>query len=205
MQPELIVLPLRMAVQVFSGIEPPQALLDAMGVEKAQRGKTPATDPVPPRPPRPTNPESIAAPPEFEAHEDAPPSYEDAMADALAPVDGPRREYNPLDDSKNLSRAGTDAKVPVDNNDGKTDDRLFPDSEPLNPSTESFDTCSIIPAEGSPNSSFPPTPKESDSTQDRPAKSPAPQEPEVRPGPSQRRVTPQLGIPNRKPVPGSKR
>ena len=30
--------------------------------------------------------------------EDAPPSYEDAMADDIAPVDGPRRDYSGVTD-----------------------------------------------------------------------------------------------------------
>ncbi len=30
--------------------------------------------------------------------EDAPPSYEDAMADEIAPVDGPRRDYSGVTD-----------------------------------------------------------------------------------------------------------
>ncbi|KAI9706039.1 MAG: hypothetical protein M1836_005445 [Candelina mexicana] len=64
--------PLRMPVQVYSGIAPPPALLSIMA-------------------------ESQSAPPSFTpsfaAAGDAPPSYEDAMAIELAPVDGPRRQY----------------------------------------------------------------------------------------------------------------
>jgi hypothetical protein len=41
---------------------------------------------------------------------DAPPSYEDAMADALAPLDGPRRAYHPPTPSE---LAVADRKTPV--------------------------------------------------------------------------------------------
>ena len=34
------------------------------------------------------------APPSTEIPDEAPPSYEDALAEDMAPVDGPRREYN---------------------------------------------------------------------------------------------------------------
>ncbi|KAI9788718.1 MAG: hypothetical protein M1835_002117 [Candelina submexicana] len=64
--------PLRMPVQVYSGIAPPPALLSIMADSQSA--------------PLPFTPSSAAA-------GDAPPSYEDAMAIELAPVDGPRRQY----------------------------------------------------------------------------------------------------------------
>ncbi|QSS61975.1 arrestin [Histoplasma capsulatum] len=88
MKPELIVLPLRMAVQVYSGIAPPQALLDAIRRTPSKASK--ASDDPPPKPPRPEVAPTV--PPVQDEYDDAPPSYEDAMADALGPVDGPRRE-----------------------------------------------------------------------------------------------------------------
>ncbi len=71
-QSQLTVHPLRMPVLVYSGIAPPPTLLSRMA-------------------------ESHSTPPPFTpssgAIVDAPPSYEDAMAIELAPVDGPRRQY----------------------------------------------------------------------------------------------------------------
>ncbi|EDN05267.1 predicted protein, partial [Histoplasma mississippiense (nom. inval.)] len=129
MKPELIVLPLRMAVQVYSGIAPPQALLDAIRRTPSKASK--ASDDPPPKPPRPEVAPTV--PPVQDEYDDAPPSYEDAMADALGPVDGPRREYNPPEPG---SWAGADNKGSAKNH--KDDERLFPNSDPRNASTESF-------------------------------------------------------------------
>lgn len=95
-----------MPVKVYSGIAPPKALLDAMATTgQATWSKPPPmtghpvddTDERPPVPPRPTGP---AMPTSVEdVYDEAPPSYEDAMAETLSPVDGPRREYNPPDAS----------------------------------------------------------------------------------------------------------
>jgi len=85
-QPELIVLPLRMPVQVFSGIAPPEY-----------------------GPPLPTG------------DDDAPPSYEDAMAEDVGPVDGPRREYNQPDVPPGAPRISNDGK--------SSGERLFPETE----------------------------------------------------------------------------
>ena len=84
---------IRMPVQVFSGIRPPQALLDAMSHPGApQPGPSTQFTPQGPsassRPPVAFDPLSNDLPP------DAPPSYEDAIADDLGPIDGPRREYS---------------------------------------------------------------------------------------------------------------
>ncbi|PGG98487.1 hypothetical protein AJ79_08859 [Helicocarpus griseus UAMH5409] len=132
MKPELIVLPLRMAVQIYSGIAPPQALLDAVKRSPSKASKLSSEAPPPPPPPRPQfAPEPAPAQPE--EIEEAPPSYEDAMAEALGPVDGPRREYNPPDTG---SWPATDQKRSANH---KDDDRLFPDSgNALGASTESF-------------------------------------------------------------------
>ncbi|KAJ5558063.1 hypothetical protein N7535_009553 [Penicillium sp. DV-2018c] len=119
MKPQLIVLPLRMPVRVFSGVAPPQALLDAMAAASLQPSSSkpkpqhsqPEKDesnrpPIPPRPsgePVPVNTGDV--------YDEAPPSYEDAMADHLSPVDGPRREYHPPDaSSQSAMEPGTDAK-----------------------------------------------------------------------------------------------
>ncbi|KAI9719244.1 MAG: hypothetical protein M1812_003574 [Candelaria pacifica] len=71
-QSQLTVHPLRMPVQVYSGVAPPPALLSIIAESQ-------------PEPP-PFTPTSAKV-------GEAPPSYEDAMASELAPVDGPRREY----------------------------------------------------------------------------------------------------------------
>ncbi|BAE64348.1 unnamed protein product [Aspergillus oryzae RIB40] len=99
MKPQLIVLPLRMPVKVYSGISPPQALLDAMAENGHIQPTVSPTKPSrpsqetsapPPMPPRPTRPPAPLNP--EDGYDDAPPSYEDAMAETLSPVDGPRRE-----------------------------------------------------------------------------------------------------------------
>ncbi|EZG08581.1 hypothetical protein H106_02250 [Trichophyton rubrum CBS 735.88] len=172
----LIVLPLRMAVQVYSGIAPPQALLDAMNGHPSKgpipapvqnpvfgfgpgpshippsqpmAGPGPGPSPIPMNPnippPQPPRPNPANNPVSMENYEEAPPpSYEDAMADALAPVDGPRHEYNPLAASQRSSSwTSTDAQSsappgnPRSNSfgpsgsggydiDSKSDERLFP-------------------------------------------------------------------------------
>lgn len=67
---------------------------------------------MPPRPATLPAPVSVG-----DIYEEAPPSYEDAMADNIGPVDGPRREYHPPDGSSTTSgstmESGADAKSPV--------------------------------------------------------------------------------------------
>ncbi|MCJ1419732.1 hypothetical protein MMC32_006088 [Xylographa parallela] len=103
MKPELTVQSLRMPTQVYSGITPPPALL----AELAKRGAPSTTTFGPPQGTT-TRPSPVSSslkpvtfspssanlnPPLTDMPEDAPPSYEDAMAEELAPVDGPRRDY----------------------------------------------------------------------------------------------------------------
>lgn len=202
LKPELIVLPLRMAVQVYSGIAPPQALLDAIGAtqEQPERAQTP---PMAPRqPPRPANPQYMA--PQPDEYDEAPPSYEDAMAEVLAPVDGPRREYNPLDASQNLSQTGTDIKTSVGNI--QDDDRLFPNREHLDGPDHHFDEYPTKLAAKSADSSSPSSGTKSEvlsNNMQRQALQTPEQEQEQRPPQPQRRITPHMGVPARKPVPGS--
>ncbi|KAK0650832.1 hypothetical protein DIS24_g6465 [Lasiodiplodia hormozganensis] len=125
-QDQLVVLPLRLPVKVFSGIEPPQALLHAMASAKPtlpQRKPVPGSAAIPPlKTGGPVmNAAAAAAPPyqtpmtpvdggsaghgpapqgqyssgHVENYEDAPPSYEDAVAQDMPAVDGPRRDYAP--------------------------------------------------------------------------------------------------------------
>jgi hypothetical protein len=70
--------------------------------------------PMPERPLRPTN--TVPEPQELETPIDAPPSYEDAMADAIAPIDRPEGEYQhpPASTERSLSGPSNDVKGPLD-------------------------------------------------------------------------------------------
>ncbi|EEA18767.1 hypothetical protein TMatcc_010690 [Talaromyces marneffei ATCC 18224] len=122
--PQVIVIPLRLAVRVYSGIRPPPALIEAMATNRklkdAQLGRQQSRyddNNPPPQPPRPSN-----QPAEMAAHnilegDDAPPSYEDAMADMISPIDGPRGEYYQtpapaFQGSRNISGPVGDTKQP---------------------------------------------------------------------------------------------
>ncbi|KAE8146739.1 hypothetical protein BDV25DRAFT_161929 [Aspergillus avenaceus] len=235
MKPQLIVLPLRMPVKIYSGIAPPKALLDAMAagghIQSAESPSLPSRPsqdtsgppPMPPRParpPRPINPE--------DGYDDAPPSYEDAMAEALSPVDGPRREYNPPDASSTgrPDESGADPSTPVHVHFGKDPEPQTPYSNrEANTSTESFDMLPSTPPE--PHSGSPPTspvarqqsvlkihklaglapPAQVDSPPqyqpraDQALQNLEPQGHGSPPGPNIRTI--KLGVPNRKPVPRS--
>ncbi|KAF9886416.1 hypothetical protein FE257_011448 [Aspergillus nanangensis] len=175
MKPQLIVLPLRMPIKVYSGIAPPQALLDAMAA--TGRVKPTVTPPMPtrpienaherpPMPPRPTT--ESAEPPAFdvpaapvpvsaeETYDDAPPSYEDAMAETLSPVDGPRREYNPPDASSSGSSRGSGADTNYSVYPGKGPEARSPyGNREANSSSDSFDMLPSTPPES--HSGSPPT------------------------------------------------
>jgi hypothetical protein len=110
-KPQTITLPLRFQVEIFSGISPPAALLSAMASRPSNANPTSSTNPspasaAPAPPPRPPNEANALYPPQLtnNAHiaevDDAPPSYEDAIADELniVPADGPRREYSGVTD-----------------------------------------------------------------------------------------------------------
>ena len=102
---QLYILPLRLPVKVFSGIAPPAKLLNAMATKPPRR----ASGPVPQ-----VQPASSAsnAPPNDPGYEDAPPSYEDAIAEDLPPLpDGPRPNYAPPPPSTDgESRISSDEK-----------------------------------------------------------------------------------------------
>ncbi|KAF2839389.1 arrestin [Patellaria atrata CBS 101060] len=135
---QLIVLPLRLPVKIFSGIAPPPALLERMLNAASQ-------EPVlPPRPnshagfphspidspgahqyPSPQQGQylapagpSIAQPYQGSAphsgaapgYDDAPPSYEDAIASDMPPIDGPRRDYAPPPPAEGASTFAIDQK-----------------------------------------------------------------------------------------------
>ena len=140
-RPELMILPLRLAVKVYSGIAPPPALLQRLATSHLDIDHLAAQSANSPggfspnmnanfHPPSPLTPSyghnqgpaplgttgSYLGPtrpprPPGEEDEEAPPSYEDAMADEMAPVDGPRREYNvPAPPERNESSFGADSK-----------------------------------------------------------------------------------------------
>ncbi|KAJ5580183.1 uncharacterized protein N7459_006168 [Penicillium hispanicum] len=236
LQPQLIVLPLRMPVKVYSGIAPPQALLDAMAAAQLQPSPSKPTptrtwptatndpDTRPPMPPRPTG---VPVPAESGAvYDDAPPSYEDAMAENLSPVDGPRREYHPPDasSSRNTVESGADAKSPVQA--GKVaegrpvaEGSLAPEPHEGRSSSESFDMLPTTPPESN-SGSPPPSPvrrsqsimkvhrtpvNEESPPQYQPvAESPSQSPNTVARQPSRNTLRPMnLGVPTRKPVPGS--
>jgi hypothetical protein len=102
LQDQFIVLALRHRVEVFSGIRPPDELLRRVAEQRVRPpAPTPAVSapdglPAYPGPagPGPANPPGAGQHPET-PWLDAPPSYEDAMADNILPVDGPRPGYNP--------------------------------------------------------------------------------------------------------------
>lgn len=154
-------------MKVYSGIAPPRALLEAMAAEgKIQRVRpeppprpSANEDVPPPMPARPTPPPAPApapdpAPPasipavlaqEDEPPDDAPPSYEDAMAEGIGPIDGPRPEYNPPNTSadRGLSGPVTDAKAPVDST---RDEKVYSNNSPLSrASSESVDMLPTTP------------------------------------------------------------
>lgn len=118
-------IPLRFAVDVYSGITPPPELVAAAaGRPIPQPSSTPFQQPTEPvLPPRPglnmaaTMPipgvDPLYPPQMGTAHADlmgdAPPSYEDAMADEIGPLDG-RREYSGVTDEHAPSEVGGEGK-----------------------------------------------------------------------------------------------
>ena len=114
MQPQTQVVPLRFPVEVYSGITPPPALLNALAT---RTNAIPSTAPqeAPAIPPRPGAAASTPAidplyPPQIgtanaDTMGEAPPSYEDAMADDIGPLDG-RREYSGVANETSPSEIG---------------------------------------------------------------------------------------------------
>ncbi|KAL4784526.1 hypothetical protein BJX76DRAFT_327258 [Aspergillus varians] len=222
---QLIVIPLRVPVRVYSGITPPPALLEAIAANTQTKPtlsphtpswsqeQGPERPPMPPRPnvaPPPVNPDA--------AYDEAPPSYEDAMAETLSPLEGPRREYYPPDASSTRSAVelGTDTKSPVGENPEPTN-VLYSNQEAIS-SSESFDMLPSSPPEsrsGSPLGS--PVARQQSVLKIHKAQVPAEESPPQYqliakdPQPAQgqeaqgssRRVN--LGVPSRKPVPSPSR
>ncbi|CZS99393.1 related to arrestin (or S-antigen), N-terminal domain protein [Rhynchosporium agropyri] len=103
-QPQTITLPLHFQVDIFSGIHPPAALLDAIANAPMIPTSTPPT--IPARPQDPAYPPQLGTPGALSI-DDVPPSYEDAMADGMTPTDGPRREFSGVTD---VNAPGMDEK-----------------------------------------------------------------------------------------------
>jgi hypothetical protein len=219
-----------MPVKVFSGIAPPQALLDAMAAASPQPNKLKPQPSIPAEnenarpamPPRPSGePVPVNSGDAYDT-EDAPPSYEDAMADHLSPVDGPRREYHPPDASQPME-SGTDAKSVAQQGKALEDGPAAegssaPRRRNNRSSSESFDMLPTTPPE-SPSGSAPPSPVQRPGSMMKMPRNPAEDEspPQYEPvagshnnsqtaqrQPSGSNIRPMnLGVPNRKPVPGS--
>lgn len=147
-----------MAVKVYSGIAPPKALLDAMaasGQQQASPEKLSSRPIVPPgdpgeRPPMPPRPSAPPVPSNSDdPYDDAPPSYEDAMAETLSPVDGPRREYNPpvASAARRSPESGADSKPPVDSDNNHERRPPFYGNNSTISSTETFDMLPSTPPE----------------------------------------------------------
>ncbi len=133
-QPELSIQTLHMPVKVYSGVAPPPELLARMYDQWPTRT-------LPSRPQsfpqttslRPTQPPRIYQQPSQSSQfvaggpqafpEDAPPSYEDAIADGIGPVDGPRRGYQ-----QNMQNALLGAGGGKGSGEVGQDERLFPES-----------------------------------------------------------------------------
>jgi hypothetical protein len=108
---QLVVLPLRLPVKVYSGIAPPKALLEATftgdsnrptekpGLYPPQQSQAPITPTTPTHqgfagahsPPPPQGAPGANLP----GYDDAPPSYEDAIGADLPPINGYRGSYQP--------------------------------------------------------------------------------------------------------------
>lgn len=228
-QPDLIVLPLRMAVTIYSGIAPPPALLKAVSVKRPNVPIQPAAEPSgpPPMPPRPAPAPTPAYDAESQEYEDAPPSYEDAMAEEIGPVDGPRREYT-TPDTAMLGQSGSGADVNSTAGSGDKDtERLFPDSGPWSHSTDTFARFSDTPPDspvgpqtsgesresGDSGTQFPPEKEPLEPQQQQPPPPPPPPSSSPPPPPQPpvqqprrtdfRTLNINMGVPNRKPVPKS--
>lgn len=217
-----------MPVKVYSGIAPPHALLEAMAAAALQPSppkpkQRPAGiegngDDRPPIPPRPADSGPVPSDSNA-AYDDAPPSYEDAMAENLSPVVGPRREYHPLGASTTGSGADTKFSVQTgkDREGGQGSAALS--GRGRRSSSGSFDMLPTTPPE-SDSASPPASPvQRAQSTmkvhrgrldeESPPQYQPVAENQLQAPGtverrPSRTNLRPMnLGVPNRKPVPGN--
>lgn len=151
-RPEMIVLPLRLPVEVWSGIAPPPELLRAMK-ERNANGEVSSAGAARPQPAASNldNKQNASAAPLYEPQqqpipdgshpnantndmpEDAPPSYEDAMAADFTPVDGPRRNYSVPDGEQQGPAFNSDAKSGGGGLNRRVSERLFSQNAPNSP------------------------------------------------------------------------
>ncbi|KAI9791739.1 MAG: hypothetical protein M1816_003549 [Peltula sp. TS41687] len=152
-RPEFILLPLRHPVKVFSGIAPPPALLAGMARRPtaASNPSNLSVDTTGLRPPpsqaatwhaeTPVTPSYVSTPPRLGEHipagassdleaDAAPPSYEDAMAEDVGPVDGHRRDYSTPVVLPEARRGDAPHQKEPSAGSRRDSERLFPDSEP---------------------------------------------------------------------------
>jgi hypothetical protein len=98
-QNHFVVLPLSLDVEVYSGIKPPPDLLKRMNSLPSNPALGPQTQNAgqmnPPVYGTPAQSSNYLPPQPVPGHDDAPPSYEDAIASDLPPLDGPRPGYRP--------------------------------------------------------------------------------------------------------------
>ncbi|MCJ1353014.1 MAG: hypothetical protein MMC33_002998, partial [Icmadophila ericetorum] len=140
---EIYLQPLLMPVQLYSGIRPPPELLAKMSrpgqkpaslVPPLSRPPSNSAPPSPtplsvPPPFQPGPPSAVGGPPGLEREEAPPPSYEDAIAEDIGPVDGPRRDYLQPERTTNVGerkRSGLGGRWGGGSGSGGMDERLFP-------------------------------------------------------------------------------
>ena len=124
---------LHMPLKVYSGIAPPPEISSRMSDQWPTQGQAQPLGSQPPsftqtpssRPPQQFHQPSHTIPMPHSSPEDAPPSYEDVIADDIRPQDGPRGEQS-LDSHRHPGRPSTN-----ENGDKKSgrDERLFPDND----------------------------------------------------------------------------
>ena len=177
-------------MNVYSGISPPRELLDAVAASNGKSIASPSdTDRGPPPPSRPSDRPTPGC---YTGNAPAPPSYEDAIADTLGPLDGQRHEYN----------SSLGGGVPA----GTRDDQKHADGSSRQ-SLESIHSASTGSTDIPPSSP-------SDHDPESPAHTPVEElsdmrkvHPDVRPPSYQQRISSEqhhvanLGVPHRKPLP----
>lgn len=121
-------IPLKFPVEVYSGIEPPAALVDAM----TSRPHPPQFRPnAAPANVDPAYPPQLGTP-AAAMEDEAPPSYEDAIADEIGPVDG-NRVYSGVTNENAPSDVGDEKAAAHSARPGEksgNSGRLFPGSGP---------------------------------------------------------------------------
>lgn len=179
---------------------------------RPQRPSAPTQEIPPPQPPRPANPQGPAPGLDADFGGDAPPSYEDAMAEHIDPIDGPRGDYQTPAPSqeRNISNMAIDTKSPINPENSQGD--MYATSSLSRSSSESLDMLPQTPRRASFAESFledtgKPATTVVSSTQQHTIPEESQQPPtgsQLQPGPSQPRPRNfSTGVPNRRPVPGS--